>query len=72
MKRNDFMPMDKAIFMRRALTGKVPVGAAQEAFTEADKRQRSRAERRREFKQIRDDVISQRLRTMGRRNGNQQ
>lgn len=55
-KRKDFMPMSKALFTRAALVGRIPPGVTTEGFERIDKQERSRAERRREYKQIRKDV----------------
>lgn len=48
--------MSKALFTRAALTGRIPPGVTAEGFERIDKQDRSRAERRREYKQIREDV----------------
>jgi hypothetical protein len=59
-QRKDFMPMAKALFTRAALVGRIPPGVTPEGFERIDKQDRSRAERRREYKQLREDVTGMR------------
>lgn len=59
-QRKDFMPMERALFTRAALVGRIPPGTTPEGFERIDKQERNRAERRREYKQLREDVTGMR------------